>query len=67
MYIFFFFFLTSLAKWLSVRLRTKWLWVRIPLQSLICTYVYANIYLTMSYYMFSERFKFGEYLARFSV
>ena len=24
----------SLAKWLSVRLRTKWLWVRIPLQSL---------------------------------
>ena len=23
-----------LAKWLSVRLRTKWLWVRIPLQSL---------------------------------
>ena len=27
--------LRSLAKWLSVRLRTKWLWVRIPLQSLI--------------------------------
>ena len=25
--------LASLAKWLSVRLRTKWLWVRIPLQS----------------------------------
>ena len=24
----------SLAKWLSVRLRTKWLWVRIPLPSL---------------------------------
>ena len=23
----------SLAKWLSVRLRTKWLWVRVPLQS----------------------------------
>ena len=23
--------LASLAKWLSVRLRTKWLWVRIPL------------------------------------
>ena len=23
-----------LAKWLSVRLRTKWLWVRVPLQSL---------------------------------
>ena len=22
----------SLAKWLSVRLRTKWLWVRVPLQ-----------------------------------
>ena len=26
--------LDSLAKWLSVPLRTKWLWVRIPLQSL---------------------------------
>ena len=24
----------SLAKWLSIRLRTKWLWVRIPLLSL---------------------------------
>ena len=23
-----------LAKWLSVRLQTKWLWVRVPLQSL---------------------------------
>ena len=26
--------LAKLAKWLSVRLRTKWLWVRVPLQSL---------------------------------
>ena len=26
--------LDNLAKWLSVRLRTKWLWVRVPLQSL---------------------------------
>ena len=26
--------LSSLAKWLSVRLQTKWLWVRVPLQSL---------------------------------
>ena len=25
--------LVSLAKWLSVRLRTKWLWVRVQLQS----------------------------------
>ena len=25
--------LASLAKWLSVRLRTKWLWVRVPLSS----------------------------------
>ena len=24
---------TTLAKWLSVRLQSKWLWVRIPLQS----------------------------------
>ena len=27
--------LDSLAKWLSVRLRTKWLWVRVQLQSLM--------------------------------
>ena len=26
--------LASLAKWLSVRLRTRWLWVRVQLQSL---------------------------------
>ena len=26
--------LNSLAKWLSVRLRTKWFWVRVQLQSL---------------------------------
>ena len=25
--------LASLAKWLSVRLQTKWLWFRVPLQS----------------------------------
>ena len=25
---------SSLAKWLSVRLRSKWLWVRVPMQSL---------------------------------
>ena len=27
--------LASLAKWLSVRLRTEWLWVRVPLQKVI--------------------------------
>ena len=27
--------LANLAKWLSVRLRTKWWWVRVPLQSLV--------------------------------
>ena len=26
--------MASLAKWLGVRLQTKWLWVRVPLQSL---------------------------------
>ena len=26
--------MASLAKWLSVRLQTKWLWVRVQLQSL---------------------------------
>ena len=32
--------MASLAKWLSVRLRTKWLWVRVQLQSLNPTNVY---------------------------
>ena len=27
-------YLASLAKWLSVRLQAKWLWVRVPSQSL---------------------------------
>ena len=36
--------LASLAEWLSVHLRTKWLWVRIPLQSLkLVIYLYADI------------------------
>ena len=29
--------LTNLAKWLSVHLRMKWLWVRVTLQSLTCS------------------------------
>ena len=41
--------LASLAKWLSVRLRTKWLWVRIPLLSLklqIWRLLWARSFLT---------------------
>ena len=33
--------MASLAKWLSVRLRTKWLWVQVQLQSLDAN-VYCN-------------------------
>ena len=33
--------LASLAKWLSVRFRTRWLWVRVYLQSLIIS-CYSN-------------------------
>ena len=35
---------TGLAKCLSVRLRIKWLWVRIPLQSLMVSYGHGDIY-----------------------
>ena len=35
--------MASLAKWLSVRLRSKWLWVRVPLQSLSIYYTWKNI------------------------
>ena len=34
----------SLTKWLSVRLRTKWLWVRVQLQSLILINILPRIY-----------------------
>ena len=30
--------MASLAKWLSIRLRTKWFWVRVQLQSLFIIY-----------------------------
>ena len=36
-------FLASLAKWSSVRLRTKWLWVRAQLQSLNTEYFLDEI------------------------
>ena len=36
------FTLNSLAKWLGVRLRTKWYWVRVQLQSL--KNVWFNMY-----------------------
>ena len=43
--------LVSLAKWLSVRLQARWLWVRIPLQSL------KNAYLdNCSYFGYDTRF-----------
>ena len=34
--------LASLAKWLSVRLRTKWFWVRVQLQKVILERIKAN-------------------------
>ena len=36
--------LASLAKWLSVCLRTKWLWVRIPLLSLAAFFVGVSVF-----------------------
>ena len=39
---------TSLAKKLSVRLRTKWLWVRVPLQSeSTCVKSNGNVYMNL--------------------
>ena len=37
--------LANLAKWLSVRLRTKWFWVRVQLQSLklICCLTWTKV------------------------
>ena len=36
--------MVSLAKWLSVHLRTKWLWVRVLLQSLRPTHITYKIF-----------------------
>ena len=36
--------LASLAKWLSVRLRTKWLWVRVPLQSFLRSFIQNSFF-----------------------
>ena len=41
----------SLAKWLSVRLRTKWLWVRVLLQSFSGIFTYLK--LVLKYYNFA--------------
>ena len=35
--------MARLAKWLNVRLRTKWLWVRIPLFPLMCAGLKNNL------------------------
>ena len=35
-------YFASLAKWLSVRLQAKWLWVRVPSQSLKWSLFYEN-------------------------
>ena len=42
----------SLAKWLSVRLRTKWLWVRFQLQS--PTLHISPLFRAMSYLTFRQ-------------
>ena len=41
--------LASLAKWLSVRLRTKWLWARVTLQSLDIDKVLEEEYVPLFY------------------
>ena len=45
---------TSLAKWFSVRLRIKWLWVRIPFLSLKIILLYTHsTWLLFSFYRFA--------------
>ena len=39
-------FLSSLTKWLTVCLRTKWFWVRVQLQWLICNLFWVTKFLT---------------------
>ena len=40
-------YLDTLARWLSVRLRTKWLWVRVQLQTLKT--MFTNIFLNIKF------------------
>ena len=47
--------LASLAKWFSVRLRTKWLWDRVPLQSLrMLLFVKFSVFCFLSTIVFFE-------------
>ena len=49
----------SLAKWLSVRLRTKWFWVRVQLQSLHYFCLKFSECLSLSNdYVFADNFHF---------
>ena len=52
--------LASLAKWLSVRLRTKWFWVRVQLQSLICSVVFDYFYVCvdLQFMFIDQKYKY---------
>ena len=58
---------TSLAKWLIVRLRTKWLWIRVQLQSpahLVTTDSLDRKFLTLymkHFFLYSENFDIIKY------
>ena len=49
--------ISSLAKWLSVRLRTKWFWVRVQLQSFhdVCVLIFNR---SLAWYIWNIRLLF---------
>ena len=50
--------LAKLAKWSNVRLRTKWLWVRVPLQSLKWVIFVFSEAFVMLFYAILMTYKF---------
>ena len=56
--------LASLDKWLSVRLRNTWLWVRIPMLSLNIT-LFAKYSVTFEYLLNNSNFRMSTYFRNF--
>ena len=56
---------TSLAKWLSVRLRTKWFWVRVQLQSLHPVQDCENFQLPIKMQLSQKRKSFSQFCVQF--
>ena len=59
--------LTSLTKWLSVRLRTKWLWVRISLLSLKWSLLLILLLILLQLFLITHSFSWSTFFDLFKL